>query len=298
MIVLGSVMVAVGLAGIFWAVPRMAASKKKHGKMKTVCVIQARMGSTRFPGKVVEPILNVDKPNGVTALEFIHNCCSHVKAIQEVVIACPDRDYETFSRYAEELLEITGKRFYVFAGSEDNVYQRTLGAAQYRGADVIVDITGDCPFVSAYELAFMLAGFLAYTKTPAQHHYMSNVFPLRMVPDGMDIQIYTTNFMAALEAGIIEPGHSGWNIWQRATPEEMLEHPDCPYNQDHFQASKLRITLDTPEDLAVLRKLAPIFMELRPCTKKGLESFLAFMLSRPSEFWDNRSIRAKTAGEG
>jgi spore coat polysaccharide biosynthesis protein SpsF len=246
----------------------------------------------------LQPILNADKPNGVTALEFIHNCCSHVKAIQEVVIACPDRDYETFSRYAKEQLEITGKRFYVFAGSEDNVYQRTLGAAQYRGADVVVDITSDCPLVSAYELAFMLASFLATASTPDRHFYMSNVFPLRMVPDGMDIQIYTTEFMAALEAGIIEPGHSGWNIFQRATQEEILEHPDCPFNEEHFKASKLRITLDTPEDLMVLRKLAPVFAELRPCTKKGLESFLAYMLSRPPEFWDNRDIRAKVAGEG
>lgn len=266
--------------------------------MKTVCIIQARLGSTRFPGKVLEPILNADKPNGVTALEFIHNCCSHVKAIQEVVIACPERDYDTSSRYAEELLEITGKRFYVFGGSEDNVYQRTLEAARYRGADVIVDITGDCPFVSAWELQQMLTYFLSAVMSPDQHRYMSNVFPLRMVPDGMDIQIYTTEFMAALESGIIEPGHSGWNIFQRATPEEILEHPDGPYSEDHFQASKLRITLDTREDLMVLRKLAPVFMELRSCTKKGLESFLAYMLSRPPEFWDNRDIRAKTAGEG
>jgi len=269
--------------------------------MKTVAIIQCRMGSTRFPGKVLKPILNIREGDAaaICSPEFIYNACKLSGVVDEVVIACPTSDYETFSEYAKELKELTGKHLYVFGGSEENVYQRTLRAAQYRSADIIVDITGDCPFVSSWEIRSMMGTvFDKLYKKQRTFFYYSNVFPERCVPDGMDIQIYSTAFMENNSEDVAQPGHSGWNLYMILEGIWGLYLYENSFLKYYTEITPIRITLDTPEDLEVLRKLAPVFMHLPMDTKEGTEKWYKYLIGLPDHFWDNSGIVAKEIGDG
>lgn len=263
--------------------------------MKTGVIIQSRMGSTRLPGKNLLPLLST----GETALDMIHDSCGMSGVCDEVVIACPAPDYDHFVHWAEVQRELTGRRFYVFGGSEDNVYRRTLDAARARQLDVIVDITGDCPLVPAGLVADMVTEFLEAQGVD----YVSNVFPHRQVPDGMDIQVYTTAAMAACLPLLVCESHSGWNLWKLTEAHTVI--PDLgralhsrPFFVDE-NTGELRITLDTPQDYLLLKKIAPVFVEHRYCHNTTyLLDFLGFLLRQAPEYWDNREVRAKIAGEG
>jgi spore coat polysaccharide biosynthesis protein SpsF len=259
--------------------------------MKTSVIILARTGSTRFPGKHFAPILNIDKPNPVCALELIHHACTRVMQIDEIVIACPLQDVPVFQEWANAQEEYTGSKYTVFGGDPDNVYARMLAAAIHTGTDVIVDITGDCPLIPVYELQYMVGKFLmALIVKPFE--YFSNVFPVRYVPDGWDIQMYTTKAMLKYADQIVWPFHTGVNIPQ---------HSDCilVYNHDpYFKAgADLRITLDTPEDLEVIRKIAPLYMELNCLnTKTKARKFVKHLLQQDPAWWTNREIKPKAVG--
>lgn len=257
--------------------------------MKTACIIQARMGSTRFPGKNLVPILNDGRPNPICALELIHNACARVPEIAAVIIACPLSDVETFQDYADQQLEYTGKEFLVFGGSEDDVYRRVMAAALFYGVDVVVDITGDCPLVPAFEIRRMLQAFLADDGL----RYMSNVFPDRLVPDGWDVQIYRTGTMVYNASRVIEKGHSGWNLAQLDPGPQVFMDPEFP------EYGQMRITLDTPEDLQVIKKIAALYMDAQclDTVEKGRQ-FLEYLAAQPPEWWDNREIQPKEAGRG
>ena len=104
--------------------------------MKTVAIIQARMGSSRFPGKVLQPIL------GKPMLWHIVRRVRGARSIDEVVVAVPDTP-------ADEVLRQFCRDYEIpfFAGSEADVLDRFLGAARQFGADPVLRITADCPLV-------------------------------------------------------------------------------------------------------------------------------------------------------
>lgn len=259
--------------------------------MKTAAIIQARIGSSRFPGKVLEPILNVDKPNPVCALEMIYNSVMRSEVIDHVIVACPEKDFDVFRKWAAEQEEYSGKKIDVYPGPEDNVFLRVLRCAEAFGVDVIVDITGDCPLVPAYEVRRLV---LEYQRRGLL--YASNVFPVRVVPDGWDVQVYSTRAMRhLLESGHVRCAqHSGWNFY--AVMGEEL--PDCS-TVDFAWAAWMRLTLDTPEDLAVIRKVAADFADNGYLTnRKNALRFIAGLKDKPAEWWDNSGVVAKEAGRG
>lgn len=257
---------------------------------KISCIIQARMGSTRFPGKNLAPILNADKPNPVCALEMIGAACAKVQEIDQVVIACPTGDEETFRDWAVLQEEYTGKQFFIFGGHPENVYWRVLQAAKFTKTDYIVDITGDCPLIPAWELRRMVRKFL-FSQTG---EYLSNVFPYRMVPDGWDIQIYTTAAMERHLPAIKWECHTGANL--AALSEWQIRYePVVAF----AKAGNLRITLDTREDLEVIRKVARLYMD-EGCLGSSVKCrrFLKHLQAQPPEWWTNAAVVAKEVGQG
>jgi len=140
---------------------------------KIVCIVQARMGSSRLPGKAMLPIGNN------TVIGNIILRLSKSKLINEIIVA-------TSTNKENDLLEnfILENDFKVFRGSENDVLERYYNAAIYTDADLIVRITGDCPFVDSKLVDEMLADFLA-----SNIDYESNVSPATF-PDGLDIEIF------------------------------------------------------------------------------------------------------------
>ena len=104
--------------------------------MKTVAIIEARMTSTRLPGKVMLPIL------GKPMLELLIERLKRATLINQIVVATT----QNLTDYAiEQLAQRMGVE--CFRGSEDDVLDRVLHAAHTYEADVIVEVTGDCPLI-------------------------------------------------------------------------------------------------------------------------------------------------------
>lgn len=275
-------------------------------KLKVVAIIQARINSSRLPGKVLETIVE-EGGRGYNSLEIMVRTLSDIPEISETVIAVPVTDTFKFTGNVGAA-DVLGS-----SCAEENVYLRVMNAAYIHNADVVVDLTGDCPFISGYELRKMLRKFLRRARRN-KYLYMSNVFPQRLVPDGMDVQIYTLDAMQYVYNHQMEcfcSQHTGWNIWKHEQGfypgvVEYLPYGGIPALR---ALSGKRITLDTPEDLETLRNLARVFpferslnrgfVDMRLlATKKGLGMLVGALRYMPEELWVNAGVVGKEPGNG
>lgn len=203
--------------------------------MKVVAIVQARMGSTRLPGKVLADL------GGETVLARVLKRLRRAQWIEEVVVATtiagPD------AAIARECLRL-GCGF--FRGSESDVLDRYYRAARACQADAVVRITADCPLIDPGLVDRTIRHFLEQDAD-----YASNVNP-RTYPRGLDTEIFSR---AALE-----------QAWRAARSPYEREHV-TPYLYGHPQQFKLvsvygiadysryRWTLDTSDDLQLLREI-------------------------------------------
>ena len=207
--------------------------------MGIVAIIQARMGSTRLPGKV---LLDLE---GKTVLARVVSRLRRATQLSDIVVATTDlvRD-DTIVRECERL------NVNCFRGSEHDVLDRYYRAARTFAADTIVRITSDCPVIDP--------DFLDPTITSSQQQdcaYSSNSFP-RTYPRGLDTEVFT---IAALE--------QAWRDARRDYEREHVtpyfyEHPELfrlVSQQGSTDYSQYRWTLDTQEDLELLRRLYSSF---------------------------------------
>ena len=129
--------------------------------MRVVALVQARMGSTRFPNKVMRPI------NGQPLIEILLSRLSKSQSIDKIVVAT--------SVNAENLIlidHVTSLGFSYYQGSEEDVMERFVGAANTFLADVIVRITADCPLVDPELVDHCIDQFKR-----SKVHYVSNNHP-------------------------------------------------------------------------------------------------------------------------
>ena len=156
--------------------------------MKTVATIEARMTSSRLPGKVLLQVL------GKPMLHHLINRLKSVPSIDEIVLAT------TTNATDDVLVEFALKeKVRVYRGSELNVMARVIGAAEASGADVIVEITGDCPIIDPDIVSQTIQMFL--------HHdaaYVSNSH-IRSYPDGMDAQVFRLDTLKRSAAKTNDP---------------------------------------------------------------------------------------------
>ena len=203
--------------------------------MKTVAIIQARMGSTRLPGKVIMDL------GGDTVLARVVRRLCRAKFVDEIVIATTSSD-------ADDAIVRECERLGVpwFRGSEDDVLDRYYQAAQTYAAGAVVRITSDCPLIDPELVDGTIRVF------QEQHcDYASNLFP-RTYPRGLDTEVFT---VAALERD-----------WREARAPYQREHV-TPFLYEHpelfrlvslrgrIDYSQYRWTLDTAEDLQLLRAI-------------------------------------------
>ena len=104
--------------------------------MKIVATIEARMTSSRLPGKVLLPV------QGKPMLYHLVNRLKAVPSINEIVLAT------TINSTDDVLIDFAKQESILsYRGSEEDVMSRVIGAAETADADVIVEITGDCPII-------------------------------------------------------------------------------------------------------------------------------------------------------
>tara|TARA_B110000211_G_scaffold137896_1_gene157725 strand:+ start:320 stop:1084 length:765 start_codon:yes stop_codon:yes gene_type:complete len=199
--------------------------------MRVVAIVQARMSSSRLPGKVLDTLA------GKPVLHHIHERLSGCRLIDEIVIATSqEASDDPISKFCQN------RRISCFRGSLDDVLDRFYQAGVHYNADVIVRITGDCPLIDPVIVDAVVAGFLG-----GQYDFfgLGGEFP-----DGLDCTVFS---LKAIEAA-----------WREAKLPSEREHvgPYIENNPDIFKngvlnlysgLSIMRWTLDEPADLALLK---------------------------------------------
>jgi spore coat polysaccharide biosynthesis protein SpsF len=247
-------------------------------KLKVVAIIQARMNSSRLPGKVLLPL------NKKPVLWWMINRVSQAKLVDEIVIATyndlsniPIKNFSNDCKLPHTL--------FIYEGKENKVIERVRDAARETEADIIVDITADCPMVDPQHIDRMLEIILANPKID----YISNCIK-RDWPDGLDIQVYYTD---AIEdcIDIYHPQqHAGWNIPQHADKFNCIHWPAPP----NMHWPDLGLTLDAQEDYKMLSWLFDNI--LMGCDFK-IEDIIK-ILKESSSLITNQSVKRKTPKEG
>ena len=205
--------------------------------MKVVAIIQARMGSTRLPGKVLMEMA------GEPMLLRVVQRTSRAQVVDEVVVATtivPGDD--AIARLCEE-----GGWCY-YRGSEEDVLDRYRGTAKEYAADVVIRITADCPLIEPEIIDEAVRRFQADPRLD----YLSNTLPPRSYPRGLDAEVFS---VPALE-----------RAWQEASTIAHREHV-TPYiwqQPDRFclgslrnnrDLSAMRWTVDTADELDLVRRI-------------------------------------------
>ena len=233
---------------------------------RIVAVVQARMGSTRLPNKVMRPMA------GTPMIGLLLRRLSRARSLHGIVLATsaapenkPLADY------------VRGLGHAVFQGSEDDVLDRFYQAARSQEATVVVRITGDCPLVDPELVDEVVRGFL-----DSGADYFSNAVP-PSYPDGLDIEVCS---FAALE--------SAWHGTSRSYDREHV----MPYlyesgqyrvaAQTHAEdLSALRWTVDEIDDFRVVEA---VFAHFSPDDRFGWRAVLELQRAQPGLFEPNQHL--------
>ncbi len=201
---------------------------------KVLAIMQARMSSTRLPGKVLKDV------GGIPMLQYELERLSRCMTIDKIVVATSTTsDDDVIERLCRKI------NFSCVRGSLDDVLSRYIESAnKFPGYDIIVRVTGDCPLIDP----LVVDKVVTFFKQP-EFDYVSNV-PSggETYPDGMDVEVFSR--AALMEAG------------EKATLFSELEHV-TPYIRNHPEfrqggvsadtdTSAYRLTVDTPEDFEVI----------------------------------------------
>lgn len=211
--------------------------------LKIVATIEARMTSSRLPGKVLMPVL------GYPMLHHLVTRLRAVSSLDGIVLA-------TTSNPTDNLLEAFASKEGIacFRGSENDVMQRVIDAAGSVGADVVVEITGDCPIIDPEIVEQAIRMFKAHDVA-----YVSNA-QVRSYPDGMDVQVFrldTLKQSAALTTERLDREHVTLHI---------RNHPEL-FSHVHLVAPpaihwpELGLTLDEQADYELLKRIIKHFEE-------------------------------------
>ena len=224
-------------------------------------VVQARMGSTRLPGKVLMPAAG--KPLLAHLLERL----GRARTLETVIVATSDDARDDPVAAVSSSLGVP-----VFRGSERDVLDRYYQAARGAGIDVVVRITADCPLVDPAIVDAMVQYALDHR---GEFDLVTNRRPLTF-PDGLDLDVIPIDALADAWRQAREPMQREhvipwfWDVGRRV---HNLEHPANLYAEHRW-------TLDYAEDYALIRR---VIEELTPVygSTFAMDDVLAFMIEHP-----------------
>jgi spore coat polysaccharide biosynthesis protein SpsF len=242
-------------------------------RMNKAAIIEARMKSSRLPGKVLKPIL------GKPMLELLIERIKQARRIDQIVVA-------TTESASDDRIDALTQSLNVgcFRGSEEDVLDRVLKAAQRYSADIIVEITGDCPLIEPVKIDEMLGSF-----QHMNYDFMMNRLD-GSYPPGLGLRIFWTETLEKVNRLTQDPvdrEHVTLYIW---------EHPEI-FSIYHFQNNldekywNLRLTVDNEEDFIFIEA---IFNELYPLNPHfTLYDIIDLLERRPELMEINRHIQDK-----
>jgi glutamate-1-semialdehyde aminotransferase/spore coat polysaccharide biosynthesis protein SpsF (cytidylyltransferase family) len=223
-----------------------------------VAIIQARMGSLRFPGKTTAEIL------GRPILWHVVDRVGRARLVDKVVVA-------TAAKASDDPIAVFCERESIacFRGNEDDVLDRFYQAAKWSAADAVVRITADCPLIDPEVVDKVMARF-----KQGDCDYACNILRYTY-PDGLDTEVFS---FRALE-----------RCWQEATNPADREHVTTYLVNGKFRTANVeseipvppgayRFTVDYPSDLEFVRK---IYSELSGRGHFGFRDVLDLLKERP-----------------
>jgi len=228
----------------------------------TIAIIQARMGSTRLPGKVLREI------NGIPMLKHQIDRVEKSKDLDDIVVAT-----STLSK-DDPIAEFCSKNdIRSFRGSEDDVLDRYYRCAKEYSADIIVRLTGDCPLLDPVLIDRTIvllkeskADFAANTVPPDSSKY----------PNGSDVEVFSMSALERAHKECADPHdreHVTFYFWKYDNGFRTAQL------QGRKDLSQYRITVDYPEDLEVVEY---IFKEIeRRGIFGNLEDIIEIIDARP-----------------
>lgn len=237
-------------------------------------IIQARMNSTRLPGKVTLPFVA-----GYTFLGWAIERIRLSKMVDRVVVATStdsrnDAIEELCARHAVAVVR----------GSEDDVVARFAGAIRQFPANVIVRATADNPLVDLVEMDRMIGLLEAEDLEYATAH--SAGFALGTGTEAFTVEAFARVAAAVLDA--YEREHVTPYFYRHSA---LFRQRKMTPRQPHRFSSRARLTLDTAEDLRFLKALAEAMGFSRPAAQPATGEILSFLESRP----DIAAINARVA---
>lgn len=204
---------------------------------KTIVIIQARMGSTRLPGKVMKDLF------GQTVLAHVIGRVKQANMVDDIVVATTEVGSDDI--IVTEALKCGVK---IFRGSEEDVLSRYYLAATENRADIVVRITSDCPLIDSK----VIDSIVTFFKT-SNYDIVSNAcsdLSQRTYPRGLDTEVFS---YGALQ----EAYNNAKEKYQRehVTPYIYENTKHIFYYKNDVDYSCHRWTLDTEEDWQLIKKL-------------------------------------------
>ncbi len=219
------------------------------------------MTSSRLPGKVLS------EAQGKPMLELMVERLRRVPSLDGIVIA-------TTAKASDDPVAALASRLDVgcWRGSEDDVLRRVLDAAHGHAIDVIVELTGDCPLIDPATVETIIERY-----REAGCDYCANVLE-RSYPIGMDTQVFARDVLDDVARRTDDASdHEHVSLFIYRHPElYSLVNVAAP---DHLARPELRLTLDTAEDLALIRSVFDALYPADPVFDLG--AILAFLDARP-----------------
>jgi glutamate-1-semialdehyde 2,1-aminomutase len=234
--------------------------------LKTIAIIQARMGSIRFPNKVMRNIC------GTPMIGLLLERLKNSKLIDQIVLATSqDPRNDPLVEY------VRGLEYSIYRGSENNVLDRYYQAAKEAKAELVVRVTGDCPLIDPVVVDETIAMF-----ADSDVDYVSNNAPPTF-PHGLDTEVFT---FKALEIAWSQARttYESEHVTPFITDSGNFKQANYSYRSD---CSEERWTVDEPEDFEVVQK---VFEHFHPHYSFSWVDVLSLSKQHPEWFMANRHI--------
>jgi spore coat polysaccharide biosynthesis protein SpsF len=206
---------------------------------KTVAIVQARMGSSRFPGKMLAQL------GGIPLLEWVLRRLARATALDQIVLATSDNEND--NPLADLAIKLGVQ---VYRGSESDVLARFIGAATMTNATNVVRICADNPFIDPEEVNRLITYFAEHQCDYACNHQdrLGSGYA-----DGFGAEIFSADILKTIATLAKEPRHrehATLYLWDH--PKEFkLAAIRAPAE---LSFPELRFDVDTPEDLQKMQK--------------------------------------------
>jgi len=242
--------------------------------MKVTCIIQARVGSTRLPNKILLKVS--DKEILIHVVERVLRATK----IDEVIVATTTSPND---KLVVDLIEnFNHERVTTFQGSEEDVLDRYYQAAKKSNSDIVVRITSDCPLIDWELLDHMVNTFV-----DGDYDYISNVLTKRTYPRGLDVEVFSFSVLEKM-----------WETCEKQREREHVttyvrENPSIfktlNVEQD-TDLSHLRWTVDEEDDLKLVKI---IYDELQDKPEFLTDDILGLIEKRPELATMNTHVEQK-----